>query len=95
MMLEKDLETLRNSLPAPSLEGVEAGIWEKVAADQEVTRLRRIVLMCQVSVVAMVIVGGLALTGLAPRDASASPGFDAFSLRGMPAPSTLLLGSHS
>ena len=94
-MLEKDLESLRNSLTAPSLEGLEAGIWQKVAADQEGARLRRIVLTCQASVVAMVIVGGIALSGVASRNASASPGFDAFSLRGLPAPSTLLLGSHS
>lgn len=94
-MLEKDLETLRNSLTTPGLEGLEAGIWQKVAADQEGARLRRIVLTCQASVVVMVIAGGIALSGVAPRDASASSGFDAFSLRGLPAPSTLLLGSHS
>lgn len=94
-MLEKDLQTLRNSLAAPALEGLEAGIWQKVGADEEAARLRRIVLTCQASVVAMVIAGGLALSGVAPRDASASPGFDAFSLRGLPAPSTLLLGAHS
>lgn len=94
-MLEKDLETLRNSLTTPALEGLEAGIWQKVAADQEAVRLRRIVLTCQAGVVAMVIIGGFALSGVAPRDASASPGFDAFSLRGLPAPSTLLLGTQS
>ena len=94
-MLEKDLETLRNSLAAPTLEGLEAGIWQKVAADEEAVRLRRIVLTCQASVVAMVVVGGIAFSVVAPRGASASPGFDAFSLRGLPAPSTLLLGGHS
>lgn len=93
-MLEKDLKSLRNSLPTPALEGLAAGIWQKVAADQEAARLRRIVLTCQASVVAMVIVGGLALGGVAPRAASASPDFDAFSLRGLPAPSTLLLGTQ-
>ena len=93
-MLEKDLESLRNSLPTPALEGLTAGVWQKVAADQEAARLRRIVLTCQASVVAMVVVGGLALSGVAPREASASAGFDAFSLRGLPAPSTLLLGTQ-
>lgn len=94
-MLEKDLETLRNSLAAPALDGLEAGIWQKVAADQEAARFRRIVLTCQAGAVAMVIVGGLAFSGVAPREASASPSFDAFSLRGLPAPSTLLLGTQS
>ncbi|MBY0511821.1 MAG: hypothetical protein K2P94_16910 [Rhodospirillaceae bacterium] len=94
-MLERDLEALRNSVAVPALEGLEAGIWQKIAADQEAARQRRIVLTCQASVVAMVVVVGIALSGVAPRDASASPGFDAFSLRGLPAPSTLLLGSHS
>lgn len=94
-MLENDLEKLRNSLAAPALEGLEVAVWQKVAADQEAARLRRIVLTCQASVVAMVIAGGFALGPLAPREASASPGFDAFSLRSLPAPSTLLLGSHS
>ena len=93
-MLENDLESLRNSLAAPGLEGLEAGIWQKVAADQEAARLRKIVLTCQASVVAMVIAGGIALSGVAPRNAQASMGFDAFSLRSLPAPSTLLLGSH-
>mgnify|MGYP000308052930 CR=1 FL=1 len=94
-MLEKDLETLKNTLPTPALERLEADIWHKVAADQDAARLRRIVLTCQASVVAMVVVGGLAIGGPAPRDAKASSGFDAFSLRTLPAPSTLLLGTHS
>ncbi len=94
-MLENDLENLRNSLVTPGLEGLEAGIWHKVAADQEAARLRRIVLTCQAGVVAIVIMGGFALGSFAPRDANASPGFDAFSLRGVPAPSTLLLGAQS
>lgn len=94
-MLENDLENLRNSLTAPALEGLESGIWHKVAVDHEAARLRRIVLTCQASVVAMVIVGGIALSSFAPRDANASPGFDAFTLRGLPAPSTLLLGAQS
>ncbi len=94
-MLEKDLETLKDALATPALEGLEAVIWNKVAADQEAVRLRRIVLTCQASVITMVIVGGLAMGGPAPRDDGASSGFDAFSLRSLPAPSTLLLGSHS
>lgn len=94
-MLDKDLEALRNSLAPPALDGLEAGIWQKVAADQEAARLRRIVLTCQASVVALVIAGGFALGSVAPRDAKASTGFDAFSLRGVPAPSTLLLGRDS
>lgn len=94
-MLEKDLETLRNVDVAPPLKGLEPRIWHKVAADREATRMQRIVLTCQASAVAVVIVGGLALGNMAPRDTAASPGFDAFSLRSVPAPSTLLLGSHS
>ena len=94
-MLEKDLEVLKATMAAPALEGLETGIWNRVAADQEAARLRQIVLTCQASVVAMVVVGGIAFSGLTPRDASASPGFDAFSLRGLPAPSTLLLGGHT
>lgn len=94
-MLENDLKALRTSIPVPALDGLEADIWHKVAADQESARLRRIVLIFQAGVVAMVVAGGAVLTGLAPRDANASPGFDAFSLRNVPAPSTLLLGSHS
>lgn len=94
-MLENDLEALRTSLVVPALEGLEAGVWHKVAADQDAARLRRIVLTCQASVITMVIVGGLALGGPPPRGADTSSGFDAFSLRSLPAPSTLLLGSHS
>ena len=94
-MLEKDLEALRNSLPVPALEGLEAGVWHKVAADQDAARLRRIVLTCQASVITMVIVGGLAIGGSPSRGPDASSSFDAFSLRSLPAPSTLLLGSHS
>lgn len=94
-MLENDLKALGTSMAVPALDGLEAGIWHKVAADQETARLRRIVLTCQAGVVAMVVVGGLTLTGFSSRDANASPGFDAFSLRSIPAPSTLLLGSSS
>lgn len=94
-MLEKDLETLRNADVMPPLEGLEARIWHKVATDREATRMRRIVLTCQASAVAVVIVGGLAWGNMAPRDAAASSEFDAFSLRYVPAPSTLLLGSQS
>ena len=65
-MLEKDLETLRNSLVVPALEGLEAGVWHKVAVDQDAARLRRIVLTCQASVITMVIVGGLAIGGDRP-----------------------------
>lgn len=94
-MLENDLENLRTALVVPDLEQVDAGIWHKVSADQESVRLRRLLLTCQAGVVAMVMAGGLALSGVAPREANASPGFDAFSLRDIPAPSTLLLGRHS
>ncbi len=93
-MLENDLQTLKAAVTPSSLEGLEAVIWHKVAADQEGARLRRIVLTCQAGVIAMVLVGGVVLTGIPSQSASASSGFDAFSLRGMPAPSTLLLGAH-
>ena len=32
-MLEDDLTSLKTALKAPTLEGLEAGIWRKVAAD--------------------------------------------------------------
>lgn len=94
-MLEKDLEVLKATARAPALEGLEAGIWHRISVDQEAARARRIVLTCQASLVAMVVIGGIALSGLAPPDATVSPGFDAFSLRSLPAPSTLLLGGHT
>lgn len=93
-MLENDLDNLRHAL-TPALDGLEMGIWQKVAANQEAARVRRFVLTCQASVVAMVVAGGIALSGVDSREAVAAPGFDAFSLRNMPAPSTLLLGNHS
>jgi hypothetical protein len=94
-MLETDLENFRNSLALPSLDGLEGDVWQKIAADQEATRMRQIVLTCQAGVVAMVVAGGLALSGIASKEASASSEFDAFSLKNVPAPSTLLLGVRS
>jgi len=94
-MLEKDLETLRNADVMPPLEGLEARVWHKVATDRDTTRMRRIVLTCQASAVAVFVMGGLALGNMAPRDNATSSVFDAFSLRSVPAPSTLLLGRHS
>lgn len=94
-MLENDLTYLKNATTVPPLEGVEDSVWRQIAADHETARFRRIVLTCQASVVAMVVAGGLALTGFPSREANASPSFEAFSLRSVPAPSTLLLGNHS
>ncbi|MGE3333594.1 MAG: hypothetical protein AB7I36_08120 [Rhodospirillaceae bacterium] len=94
-MLEKDLEVLRESVAATPLHGLEAAVWQRVAADEQVTRMRHLVLGCQAGVVAIAVVGGIALGGYRLDGASAMPGLDAFSLRTLPAPSTLLLGSSS
>lgn len=94
-MLENDLENFRNSLTLPSLDGVMDNVWQKIAADKEATRLRHIVLTCQAGVVAAVVAGGLVLGGVTSTEASASSEFDAFSLKNVPAPSTLLLGVRS
>ena len=92
-MLERDLEALKNLVAEVRLDGLENGIWRRLTADQELTRMRRLILGCQAGVVAVFIiasaVGGVALRGNPPP-----PGLDAFSVNGMPTPSTLLLGNH-
>lgn len=90
-MLEKDLETLKNLAAETPLEGLEDGVWRRVTADHELVRMRGLILTCQAGVVALVIAGG-AVSGLALRS-QAPVALDAFSLEGLPAPSTLLLGS--
>ncbi|MCA0201040.1 MAG: hypothetical protein LCH56_09385 [Proteobacteria bacterium] len=90
-MLEKDLESLKTLVSATPLEGLEGQVWRRVAADEAMVRMNRLILACQAGVVVMFIAGG-ALSALALR--SPQPALDAFSLERLPAPSTLLLG-HS
>ena len=94
-MLEKDLESLRNLVPTGPLDGLEAAVWEKVEAESEVARLRHIVLGCQAGAVVLMVMGSVLLGNLTPRNTDRTRGLGAFSIEGIPAPSTLLLGAHT
>lgn len=94
-MLDQYLERLRHIPPPRPLDGLEAGVWVRVAADEQILRSRTVIVGWQAAVVALLIGGSLALAGpfSAPVQATSSP-LGAFSVDGIAAPSTLLLGQH-
>ncbi|MBY0512218.1 MAG: hypothetical protein K2P94_18955 [Rhodospirillaceae bacterium] len=95
-MIENDLELLKNRPPGLQLEGLEAAIWTRVAADAQLAYSRSLILRLQAGVVALVVVGSFVVAGvIATSEHSASDRLDAFSADGLPAPSTLLLGPHT
>ena len=93
-MIDSEIETLNACEADRSLEGLEQAVWARVAADAEFTRARALILGCQASIIALVLVGSIALVGLGPtlRNTTVAE-LDPFSPTALGAPSTLLLGN--
>ncbi len=95
-MIDEYLDSLRRRTDSPVLEGFESLIWTRVATDEQLSRNRNLILGWQASFVALVIVvGAITVDAVGTPARSELVRLDAFSVGGVPAPSTLLLGSDT
>ena len=94
-MLEADITKLNQQTPRRSLDGLEADVWEGVAAQESTKRATRVVMACQAVVIAVAVTGSIAAGSRAGGAAHQSAELGVFSLRADLAPSTLLAGDKS
>lgn len=94
-MLNEDLAKLGRAPDQTALDGLEDAVWAKITAHQELVRNRDLVLRWQALAVAFAVMGSLVGGLYLGREQPVTGHLDAFSIHGLPAPSSLLLGDST
>lgn len=94
-MIDADIQKLSEQDTSRSLDHLEADIWAGVAAQSRARKAGRLIVSCQMAVMATAMVGSVAAGAMTAASAANSPPeLSRFSSRTVLTPSTLLLGSH-
>lgn len=93
IMLNEDLAKLSRAADNDALYGFEGAVWARIKAREEFARSRSLILRWQALAVVLTVMGSLAGGLFLGREHDAKGRLDAFSTRGLPAPSRLLLGA--